>query len=582
MNLLQFKFKYFLLLLFIYCAQNISGQTEFDTGLDIDAGCGERKIKHKGLVANGFPSREGDWPWHVGIFHLNNKNQWKYRCGGTIINPYSVLTAGHCVVNDNRKNDAENLKVYLGKYYLNGEQSYTEEVTISLIKLHEKYHFTTLTNDIAILRLSREITFNDYIQPACLWREEFTENRNIRRTGTVIGWGLNENEQLSEVLTQAEMPIVDTAQCRESDPVFFHSYLTDKVFCAGYKNGTAVCNGDSGGGLFLNIDDEYYVRGIVSLSKNKKDTTDICDPKEYVIFTDVAQYLDWITVNLERKKQIPIQDHPNLKLLKPKYCGTNLNGHRMPEEAKPIFHQYPWIGLLEYYFATENSTRVLCIGTLINSRYLVTAAHCVIYLPVSYDLQSVRFNEFNTENEVDCDPANKNDCTSRTETIKIQSILIHPQFNKPKYTNDIALLRLERPTTMEPICMPLTDSQMNKVLNQFTRVGWRKSGLNHEIMQREPAKVLDSQICKGKLQEFDVPFDKYDRQICIENQKSEGNCTYLMAGTPLQTVLSTGFFEKYFLFGLSSFGPVKCGDDYPDVYTSTRHYINWILNTISE
>lgn len=55
-----------------------------------------------------------------------------------------------------------------------------------------------------------------------------------------------------------------------------------------------MCKGDSGGGLFLKEqDNRYYIRGVVSLAKAKESTSD-CDPKSFVIFTDVAKFIDWI------------------------------------------------------------------------------------------------------------------------------------------------------------------------------------------------------------------------------------------------------------------------------------------------
>lgn len=57
--------------------------------------------------------------------------------------------------------------------------------------------------------------------------------------------------------------------------------------------GTSVCNGDSGGGMIFEYDDVYYIRGIVSLSVSREDK-EVCNAKEYVIFTDVAKYISWI------------------------------------------------------------------------------------------------------------------------------------------------------------------------------------------------------------------------------------------------------------------------------------------------
>lgn len=61
--------------------------------------------------------------------------------------------------------------------------------------------------------------------------------------------------------------------------------------------GTSVCNGDSGGGMYFVENDIYSLRGIVSLTVSRSDKN-VCDPQQYVIFTDAAKYLNWIQDNV--------------------------------------------------------------------------------------------------------------------------------------------------------------------------------------------------------------------------------------------------------------------------------------------
>lgn len=60
-----------------------------------------------------------------------------------------------------------------------------------------------------------------------------------------------------------------------------------------FTSGTSVCNGDSGGSMTFEKDGIYSIRGIVSFTKVRRNSN-LCDPNEYVLFTDVAQYLTWI------------------------------------------------------------------------------------------------------------------------------------------------------------------------------------------------------------------------------------------------------------------------------------------------
>lgn len=57
--------------------------------------------------------------------------------------------------------------------------------------------------------------------------------------------------------------------------------------------GTSVCNGDSGGGMVFQQSNVWYLRGLVSITVAKQGLR-VCDTKHYVVFTDVANYIDWI------------------------------------------------------------------------------------------------------------------------------------------------------------------------------------------------------------------------------------------------------------------------------------------------
>lgn len=52
----------------------------------------------------------------------------------------------------------------------------------------------------------------------------------------------------------------------------------------------------------------YYIRGIVSVSQARNDIREakaiLCNSKQYVIFTDVAKYLNWIAEVTHGKRQV--------------------------------------------------------------------------------------------------------------------------------------------------------------------------------------------------------------------------------------------------------------------------------------
>lgn len=62
----------------------------------------------------------------------------------------------------------------------------------------------------------------------------------VGKLGTVIGYGITETDQLSPILRQALMPVVDSLTCLETNRDVFGAHLSKKNFCAGFRNGLLV------------------------------------------------------------------------------------------------------------------------------------------------------------------------------------------------------------------------------------------------------------------------------------------------------------------------------------------------------
>lgn len=197
-------------------------------------------------MTNGYASVPGDWPWHAAMYHKSSRTL-SYKCGGTLINNKHVVTAAHCLFSSGSPIIPERVIIQLGKYNLEFNDVNTVEYQVFAIKIHEKYSNFDFNDDIGLLKLAQEVVFTNYIQPACLWSPDKTDLATVvNRPGFVCGWGLAEDDELSDTLTEATMPVVDFFTCLESNRDFFGPVLSQFNYCAGYKNGTSVCNGDSG------------------------------------------------------------------------------------------------------------------------------------------------------------------------------------------------------------------------------------------------------------------------------------------------------------------------------------------------
>lgn len=109
--------------------------------------------------------------------------------------------------------------------------------------------------------------------------------------------GYNENGLVSEDLSFVRMPVVTHETCIWSNRDFFSKVTSEKSFCAGFRNGTSICNGDSGGGMIFKQGKQFFLRGIVSISIALQNSLK-CDPNQFAVFVDAAKYTTWIKQNI--------------------------------------------------------------------------------------------------------------------------------------------------------------------------------------------------------------------------------------------------------------------------------------------
>ncbi|KAG5880886.1 hypothetical protein JTB14_001462 [Gonioctena quinquepunctata] len=272
----------------------------------IDNSCGT-VIKHpRPLITHGIETQEGEFPWHAALYHSTGIDL-TYICGASLISRYHLVTVAHCVTRRKTQSalSPSSLAVYLGKFYLKTwSNPGMQDRTVDKIIVHQKYNSQTFSFDIAIVKLSTPAKVTDYVRPVCLWNEPSDLGVVVGKAGTVVGWGYDETGKVTEQLTKAQMPIVTQETCIYSFPDFYSRFTSDHTFCAGFNNGTSVCNGDSGGGMVFpktgsNPNNPIWeLRGMVSISVALQNQFK-CDSSHYVVFTDVAKYFNWIKKALE-------------------------------------------------------------------------------------------------------------------------------------------------------------------------------------------------------------------------------------------------------------------------------------------
>lgn len=256
-------------------------------------------------------------------------------------------------------------------------------------------------------------------------------------------------------------------------------------------------------------------------------------------------------------KRKPIEVSPELRIV----GGSPVN-----------FRQYPFMAALVE--SAYDSLFAYCGASLIDSYYVITAAHCVI--DVSPDELDVWVGGADLS------------VPSEGQRIRAHSIYVHEEYDPVYSNNDIALIELVDPVMgiapVKLISTALEDGIL--VGDELTALGWGdQSSPSAEEYIPPSDQLMSVTLPRYQRAECEAYYDEHfgeenvltDNMFCAGRTEAGFDTCYGDSGGPL---LSRDGADWY-LVGLTSFGDDCAKARTPGIYTRVSQYLDWIANKSS-
>jgi len=245
--------------------------------------------------------------------------------------------------------------------------------------------------------------------------------------------------------------------------------------------------------------------------------------------------------------------------IKPKLSNSWIVGGK---QAKP--NSWPWAVAI---FNMDYDGMQWCGGTIINDRWIVTAAHCI---------------DKHTTYKVGVGMHSLEDM-GHGKKIKVVKQIVHEDYPDSDYEihDDVALLKLSEKLKfgkyVQPICLP-EQGYSFKTAQPFVAVGWgslEEGGWGPDKLQQVEIPKMADALCARK----DYYGDAFTqgKEICAGIPKGGKDACQGDSGGGL-VFKKDG---KWFQGGIVSWGYGCARKKKPGLYTNVPRYINWIKEHVA-
>lgn len=276
-------------------------------------------------------------------------------------------------------------------------------------------------------------------------------------------------------------------------------------------------------------------------------------------------------------------------------CGQRITAENIFGGTEARRGEFPYMALLGYLI--NGQIFYLCGGSVINARYILTAAHCH---SKDRPVKQVVLGELEVGTNPDCDATGRF-CAPPIQVFGVDEVVVHENWDKSKYKEgyDIALVRLDRPVTfvytdaensnVAPVCLPwnttdpghnlrspqkATVSGWGRVTNDrtITNKNYLEFSVSERLLQKVEVPTVTPEECKAV-----YPLSNVNIQLCAGGEAGKDSCGG-DSGGPLVIRKNSG--DPWYQIGVVSFGPKQCGSGKTGVYTKIPAFVTWIASKL--
>ncbi|XP_063702195.1 chymotrypsin-2-like [Culicoides brevitarsis] len=221
-----------------------------------------------GRIVGGENARLGQFPYQISLRYFGS-----HYCGGAIYNKRWIVTAAHCI---------EGMSPSYFKVVAGSEKLSSGGDTYDVVELiyHKDWNSWQLYNDIGLIKVGRDIEFNENVQPIAL-SSTFVGVENC----VASGWGTTSYPgSAPDNLQFANVQTITNDECNQKHG---SGSVIDTGICTFTKYGQGMCHGDSGGPLVCTINGRQELVGAVSWGRP-------CAIGYPDAFTRVYSFKSWI------------------------------------------------------------------------------------------------------------------------------------------------------------------------------------------------------------------------------------------------------------------------------------------------